>query len=218
MRMVWFGSWIYSIGFAFALATSSIWAQDVQPSIDAVAPKTNVSVVTRCALRCSAENETYILSLIRSPSLRMQVAQLYAKQFPLQEESAQYTDWASRLAMPGVVEFNPETKVVTFTVAAETFEEAQTINHTYVALCRKTIEEQNRAYTDRATKTILSTIRADIHRENEHLQGLLDQPSSTRVKLQREDSIQRLKMLNRQLQYAEETMRQQATTLEVLVD
>lgn len=187
-----------------------------EASVEAVAPQTTHTVVTRCKLSTSPENEAYTLSLIRSLSLRMEVAKLYAQQFPLQEDAVQHTDWASRLAMPGVVTFDPVTKIVTFTVSAETEEEAQQINHTYVDLCRKTLQAQTQTYVDRATKTITAKIRAEIALEDKHLQMLLDAPYSTRIKLQREDSIQRLKMLNQQLQHAEATVKQQATSLDVL--
>lgn len=187
-----------------------------EPSIEANAPAATYTIVTKCKLTCAPENEAYTLSLIRSPSLRMEVAKLYANQFPLQEDLAQYTDWASRLAMPGVVTFDAETKIVTFSVAAETEEEARQINHTYVDLCRKTLHAQTQAYVERATKTITASIRADIESENKRLQSLLDAPYSTRIKLQREDSIQRLKTLNQQLQQAEAIVRKQASSLEVL--
>ncbi|MDO5462633.1 MAG: hypothetical protein Q4F99_04005 [bacterium] len=200
----------------FCCCCGALLMAQIEASIEAKAPAATHTVVTKCKLTCAPENEAYTLSLIRSPSLRMEVAKLYANQFPLQENLAQHTDWASRLAMPGVVTFDAETKIVTFTVAAETEEEALQINHTYVDLCRRTLQAQTQAYVERATKTITASIRAEIDAENKRLQTLLDAPYSTRIKLQREDSIYRLKTLNQQLQQAEAIVRQQAASLEVL--
>jgi hypothetical protein len=197
------------------MMTTALFAQQVS-SVDALMPEAAVEVVTRCKLVCEPENEAYCLSQIRSLALRSRVAELYAKQFPTEEHDTRHTDWASRLAMPGVVTFDTTTKVVTFTVAAESFEVAQQLNHTYVALCQKTLEENSRAYMERATKAITASIRMEIEQENARLQRLLDAPSSTRVKLQREDSIQRLKSLNQQLHYAEETVKKQRSRLELL--
>jgi hypothetical protein len=197
------------------LMSSMLFAQE-DLSQEALAPKATETVVTRCKLDCSQENESYAISLIQSFSLRSQVAQLYAKQFPSQKENTRHTDWTTRLAMPGVVTFDAESKIVTFTVAAETFIEAQQINHTYVALCRKTFEDNNKTYLDRTAKLITTSIRAKIDAENKRLQQLLDAPSSTRVKWQREECVQRLKTLNAQLQYAEDSVNKQIIKLEVL--
>lgn len=202
--------------FLLSVGVASVGYAMTEEVDEQLAPVTTVTVVTKCKLHCDPSNETYTLLLIQSPSLRKKVATLYAQQFPAQEANVKHMDWESRLAMPGVVTFDATTKIVTFTVAAETFEIAQQINHTYVDLCRRTIEENNRVYVERTSKAITAAIQAEIAKENKRLETLLDAPASTRVKLQREESIKRLKTLNDQLQYARDKIQSQTTTLQIL--
>lgn len=184
--------------FTLLLATcmTSLWAAE--------------TVTLQCHFEVALEKAPYFLTLMRSYNVRNQTVLAYAKTIRL--PGNEIYDWTSKLAAPEILTHDPEKQTLTFTITAESKEEATAIAENYVTICTLAMEE----YTEQMRRVSSAAIEASIQREDKKLARALAAKDSPAILAERQRCVETLRDLNRQRSAVNQAIKAHTASLRLL--